>query len=664
MPAVPDTGDEAHSLRWWLGAFLFLLTPGLLLGGAARAQPPGNAAVERLPLEAFASLPAVETMALAPGGGRLALLGNPDGRPVLFIRDPGADAFRPLLVNDSDRFHINWLHWASDEWLLVSARYPARRHATDVVETRLVAVDAVSGRIRQVVRLDDRPDGTPPPQFQDEVVDFLPDDPRHVLMALALDGEAWPSVYRVDILSGSRRLEQRARPGFYGWLTDQQHRVRIGLQRRDATHAVYLRPPQGGDWQLAWRFEAFGDDSAVPLGFGRDPDELYVAAYHKGFQAVFRVDLSKPGLPRTLVLSRPHRDVGGGLIYSPASGEAVGVVAGDGSIEVWDAGYRPFLQGLEQTFNDRRVWLISMSRDERRYLALTESDRDAGTYYYGDRDAATLVPIGQRYPLLPEAALSGRKRVAYEARDGTEIEGFLTLPRSAGQAPLPAVVFPHGGPAAMADDGFDYWAEFLASRGYAVLQMNFRGSVGYGVDFLSAGLGNWGRVMQDDVDDGTAWLIRRGIADPRRICIVGASYGGYAALMGVARADSPYRCAVSFAGVTDLADLVRDARDFSNSDSVKRLVGDDMRDLRARSPVNLAERIEVPVLLVQGTDDRRVDINQGRSMYHALQAAGAEVRYVEQDGGDHFLSREAHRLQLFREMEAFLERHLHPDDPG
>ncbi|MFY9511185.1 MAG: alpha/beta fold hydrolase, partial [Rubrivivax sp.] len=233
--------------------------------------------------------------------------------------------------------------------------------------------------------------------------------------------------------------------------------------------------------------------------------------------------------------------------------------------------------------------------------------------------------------------------------------------------PLPLVLLPHGGPTSRDDIDFDPWAEFLADRGHAVLQVNFRGSEGYGLAFRQAGLKRWGLEMQDDLEDAAAWAQRQGLGADGRICIVGGSYGGYAALMGLVKTPALYRCAVSFAGVTDLPALIAHESDYiGGRNAALRTIGDPERDgerLRATSPALQAQQLRAPVLLVHGNADRVVPVAQSQAMARALQRAGKPHRYVEQDGGDHHLSRQQHRLALFGELETFLDQHLHTPTP-
>jgi dipeptidyl aminopeptidase/acylaminoacyl peptidase len=266
------------------------------------------------------------------------------------------------------------------------------------------------------------------------------------------------------------------------------------------------------------------------------------------------------------------------------------------------------------------------------------------------------------YPRLIPKELVKPMPVSFKARDGTVLHGYLTRPTNEQQR-QPFVLLPHGGPSSRDVLDFDYWTQFFVSRGWAVLQVNFRGSSGYGGDFLQAGFKRWGLEMQDDLTDAAQYVIEKGIADPDRMCIVGGSYGGYAALMGVVKTPDLYRCAVSFAGVSNLRSLLEEKRQFLGYElGWERQLGgwwSDRERLKATSPVNQAERIRTPLLIVHGAEDRVVPVEQSREMVDALKKAGFKsVRYVELPDGDHHLGRQEDRLTLFREMERFLATHL------
>jgi dipeptidyl aminopeptidase/acylaminoacyl peptidase len=261
------------------------------------------------------------------------------------------------------------------------------------------------------------------------------------------------------------------------------------------------------------------------------------------------------------------------------------------------------------------------------------------------------------------------RMVVWNAADGLALHGVLTLPAGRPAKALPLVVLPHGGPASRDYPGFDWWAQAFASRGYAVFQPNFRGSAGYGVAFRNAGLGQWGRKMQTDISDGVASLAAQGIVDPKRACIVGGSYGGYAALAGVTLQKGLYRCAVSLAGVADpSAMLVYDSQRAGYRSSTMRywkafmgVESSSDSSLDAISPLVRADQADAPILLIHGEDDTVVSINQSEKMEAALKRAGKQVEFVKMNNEDHWLSREDTRIQMLKAAVAFVEKNNPPN---
>ncbi|HSI60739.1 MAG TPA: S9 family peptidase [Ideonella sp.] len=655
------------------------------------AAPPGEAAssapaaAQRLPVEAFAALPLLTQVTLSPDGKRIAAVVNQQDQSVLITQAVAGKKFDSVLQTDNQKFHFRWVRWVNDDRLLVSVRFAARRDFVGTVETRLFSVKADGSGLVNLVR--NAPDGRSmlgtvrSQQLQDRVVDWLPDDGQHVLLQLAeAGGSALPSVYKLNVETGARQAVQGAQRDIYQWITDAQHRVRIGV-RQDDDGEVQIRAndPDGKNWRTLWTFTPQGD-AVWPLGFGRDPQELFVRAEHEGRDAVFSVRLDEAGLPRRLRLAHPRFDIEGTLMHSPATGEVVGLRSGgvdgegdggeggDARSELWDPAWRALARGIDQALPEHDNRLLGMSRDEQRYLVYASGNGKPGRYFLGDRGTGALSLLGETHANLPPGQLVGKQRVQIKARDGLTLSAYLTLPagrRSGDAGPaLPLVLLPHGGPSSRDDDDFDDWTEFLANRGLAVLQVNFRGSDGYGRAFKAAGMQRWGLEMQDDLSDAVHWAVAEKIADAARVCIVGASYGGYAALMGAVKTPELYRCAASFAGVSNLPDLVQHASDYLGGRAAAEfMIGDAWRDrerLRATSPALQAERIRAPVLLVHGSDDRVVPVEQSEDMAKALKRAGKPYRYVEQEGGDHYLSRYAHRLEFFTALERFLDDNLKP----
>ena len=249
------------------------------------------------------------------------------------------------------------------------------------------------------------------------------------------------------------------------------------------------------------------------------------------------------------------------------------------------------------------------------------------------------------------------KSVRYNARDGLSIEAVVTLPAGREARNLPLILLPHGGPSARDDESWDWMAQFLANRGYAVIQPNYRGSTGYGTAFEEKGQGQWGLAMQDDLNDAVDWMVQQGMADPKRVCIVGGSYGGYAAMRGAQRDGGRFRCAISYAGVSDISWMISYNSQFLNSNRTKAWYKTQVPDLKSVSPINYASAFSTPILLMHGKMDRRVPVKQSREMAEKLKAAGKTYRYVEQPKGDHFFSRQEDRLQFLQEMEAFLKQY-------
>jgi dipeptidyl aminopeptidase/acylaminoacyl peptidase len=625
-------------------------------------RPTPGPAAARLPVEAFARRPLVSHAALSPDGKRIAAVMHRENDSFVAVRELGADGKLKPVYKGGATAHIGWVHWVSDKRLVVQLSFPARRHGVDTTETRLVSLRADGGDVQSLPRL---PRDEEPPQIQDRIVDWLPDDGRHILVELTgLPEDVGAAIYRIDVETGDRERVSGSHASGGQWLTDQAHRPRVVIAGKGTEEHVLACDPDGTNWRTLWSFKFLSRDAVTPLGFGKDPNRLFVLADHEGLNAVYEVDLSTPELKRTLKLSDAGSDLEGSLIISPRTHEAVGVswgVEGQGEAAYWNEDYKAFADRIDHALPGRFNHLVQLTAGEAHYLVYSDGNGSAPEYYIGDTTTHSLDLFADLYPQLPEATLARKIPLALKSRDGLELPSVLTLPVGSSGRNLPAVILPHGGPIASDSLAFDPWSQFLANRGIAVLQVNFRGSGGYGHDFMAAGLKRWGLEMQDDLTDATRWLVDSGVADPRRICIVGGSYGGYAALMGAVKTPELYRCAASFAGVTDLFEFTLHEEDYTNAAVFHEQVASregDMLQMRATSPRYLADRIRVPVLLVHGTLDRSVPYEQSVLMADALKAANKDVRFVTQKDGDHHLSSYAQSLEFFRELDTFLAANL------
>jgi dipeptidyl aminopeptidase/acylaminoacyl peptidase len=289
---------------------------------------------------------------------------------------------------------------------------------------------------------------------------------------------------------------------------------------------------------------------------------------------------------------------------------------------------------------------------------LAYSETNLGTYYVWDRDGGGLSEYSDRIPSLNAGMLSATEAISYDARDGLQIPGYLTLPKGKGRAGLATIVLPHGGPESRSSKQFWFIAQFLAARGYAVFQPNFRGSGGYGESFRAAGENEWGGKMQDDLTDGARWLVEEGIADPDRMCIVGWSYGGYAAAMGLIKTPKLFNCGVSINGVLNLPRLIQDDQKYSGGREWSKSVGLEGESSRAVSPHHQVEKIEAPLLIIQAKDDARVHWDQGREMAQQLERNDKEFEYLEIEYGGHSMMNVEARVRILQALDAFLAKHI------
>ena len=618
----------------------------------------------QIPTEVFGSPPLVASVKLSPSGKKIAIFATlKNGDSAILVRDLENNNPLKLLVSSDNKYlKLLGFNWFNEEIILARAWFSANFYQTKLDNTRLLKVNVDGSGFKSLFKKRHFKDLPWLPPFQAGIVDYLPDDDDHVLVEIDISNYRFPSIVKLNVKKNSISEIRRPKTDVVSWETDRSGKARIGIKYNDdkkKQSSIIFYDLNRKQWQTIWEFENFSEDAISVLGFGEDPNKVWYSKYLDGRKAIFSADLSKKELEPELVFADSRRDVEAGLRYKLGSDEPIGIYFRDENFHLitWDKEEAAFEQNIYNQFPDKEVYFGSRSRDRNKYILFVENSSTPGVFYLGNKKEGTLDLIAESYPELKNLPLPAKEVVNYQARDGVDIEAFLTLPKGK-KEDIPTIIFPHGGPIA-ADEGtgFDYWTSFFANRGYAVLQMNFRGSTGYGYEFMKAGLGEWGLKMQLDVEDATKWIIEEGIADPERICIVGGSYGGYAALMGVATTNL-YKCAVSFAGVTDPVEIFDTSRKYRNERVIKAMFGNDRAKLKEVSPVNLANKIKVPVLLVQGEDDSRVPLKHGQRMRDAMEKAGVEFTYIQQENSDHFLTLKENRLQFFKETEKFLLNHI------
>ncbi len=614
-----------------------------------------------LPLETFYQGERIEQLRLSPDGKRLVALKNIKEDTLVQLIDLESGESVYLAKTDNKKFRFAWVKWANNTHLLASFRYgDVRGLGVKTTETRLFSMEAKAGAelvpMVKAVR-----GGEHQSQFQDDVIKLRFPDDDHFLLGLDREMAGHDTVYQVNVKTGKASVVQRQRSNVRSWLVDRQGQVRASTDYNEKTteSSVRVLRPGQSEWVEAWRWPAFSEQAVSILGFGKDPKDMYISANHEGRLAVFKVDLSKADLPRQLILSHPVYDIEGSLIYSASRDEPVGIYFSDessGSL-FWDQEFKAFQAGLDKVLPDTVNYITNLSSDDKIYLVYATNATTPGVYLLGDRNTKSLLPLAETFPGLNEENLVHKDKITYKARDGLSIEGYLSVPKGK-TGPGALVVLPHGGPFSQDSNSFDTFSAYLVNKGYRVFQPNFRGSSGYGHQFLTQAVGQYGMAMQDDITDGVQHLIEQKIADPKRICIMGASYGGYAALLGAARTPDLYQCSISFAGISDLREQRYSHRNYTSYNLAKKQYGEDTDLLEQNSPLNMVEQIKVPVLLLHGTEDRSVPVKQSRMMAEELADEKKVFTYIEIEDGTHHLDYLPHRKQTFEAIDAFLDKYL------
>lgn len=630
----------------------------LCLASPASAQAP---TASQPPIEAYAALPRMESPALSPDGGRLAYINREGADTGVVVRDRLTGEVSAN-VDIGDRL-VRGVFWASPNHVVLVTTVLAQTPFGYGEYRLLDIVNLTTGRSARALGEVERPAfpmawawsrGT----YRGEPVLYVSGAGETSRSGYALN------LYRVDLDTGRGRIHEDGTENLSSYLVrpDGSIAAREMYDSEDGRWRLDART--GGGWREIHSTRALLDPPTV-LGFGRD---LSMVAFSgedaEGRATVSQVSLSGEGGAEPIVLPvEPNaivRNTDRGIV-------GLGFYAENQEYAFLDEALQARWTQVRRAFTGKEVSLTSHSDDFNQMVIYVDGAGEAGAYYLFDATAGRMSLLKRLRPDLPAAALATRRPVSYPAGDGVMIHGYLTLPAGRAAEDLPLVVLPHGGPQARDEAGFDWWAEALASRGYAVLQPNFRGSDGYGNAFVEAGFGEWGRKMQSDLSDGVKWLDAQGVADSARVCIVGASYGGYAAMAGMTLDSGVYRCGVAVAGVSDLRALLR----WEQSEGAlgrrnpairywNRFMGANGPgdvSLDERSPAKLAGRLAGPLLLIHGANDTVVPFEQSELMLAAGRAADKQVRLVRLEGENHNLSYPATRLKMLQDTIAFLESH-------
>lgn len=621
-------------------------------GGTVTARAPDAGTPSA---EDFGALPFLAGPVLSPDGQRIISRSVRDGRTRLVLTDLSGEQQHNDLIDLGPRQQLEWYRWVGSDTVLVSVSFKTVFMAEEVRATRVIAYTVSTKALRALGPKEQGIDG-------DDVI-YVDPAGQFVLLSTQPSIYDYPSVLRIDIATGKSRRIVAPHDYVWDWYADTNGTVRAGVGRLDGKWWVYYRKDETADFtKTIRRTRGAGDGQIDNMVTTPGSDQGYaMASGSSGRFGLYRYDFAADKLGE-LIYENPVVDVDDFDLDDRGGIESISFTDDRSRIEWRDPELKTVQEQIEKATPGLSVRITSRSANRMRLIVWVGSARNPGTYYVYDRNDGVMRLFARPYAQLRGKRLSDMASVSYKARDGLDIPAYLTLPPGREAHGLPLVMMPHGGPFARDSWGYDVWAQFLASRGYVVLQPNFRGSTGYGRAFVEKGTGQWGRGMQDDIDDGVRYLVTRGIVDPKRVCIMGASFGGYAAEWAAVRNPDIYRCAISFAGVSDVAAMLRyDRKSFSAPryfrDWRARVEGKDGASLDSISPALHADKLTIPLMLAHGDDDDNVPISQSKKLADALTKAGRPPEFYVYKGEKHGFSKPEDQVDFLKHVEAFLTRY-------
>jgi dipeptidyl aminopeptidase/acylaminoacyl peptidase len=621
------------------------MTPLIVLAALGAASFAWAKEAPLIPMKDFFRNPEKVYFQLSPNGAYLAFLQPWQSRLNVHVQKIGEET--ATRVTEATARDVAGYAWKGNERII----YILDKGGDENFRLYAVNIDGTNPK-----------DLTPFEKVRVEIVDILEDNPTEMLISMNKRNPQLFDVYRINVNTGEM-IQIAENPGnIAGWTTDNAGLLRVATTSDGVNTSLLYRKTEADSFRtiVTTSFK----EQIAPLYFTFDDTQLYVSSnIDRDKSAIFRYDVEN-GKFLDLIYEHPEVDVDR-ILRSKLRKVVTGVayLTDKMHYQFFDDQRRGLQERLEQLLPGVEVAVAGMSKDETKTLVVTYTDRSQGTYYFYDRATDKLTKLVDISPWIEEANMAPMKPVQYTSRDGLTIHGYLTLPIGVEPKNLPVVVNPHGGPWYRDRWGFNPEVQFLANRGYAVLQMNFRGSTGYGKAFWEASFKQWGRTMQDDITDGVQWLIKEGIADPKRVAIYGGSYGGYATLAGLAFTPDLYACGVDYVGVSNLFTFMNTFPPYweLGRKMVYEMVGDPEKDkdlMTAASPFFHADKIKAPLLVAQGANDPRVNKAESDQIVDALKARGIDVPYIVKDNEGHGFMLEENRFDFYRAMEAFLGKHL------
>ena len=617
-------------------------------GAASQTDESLHGGAGYIPLEDFFKNPSKSRFTVSPDGTHIAFMQAWKNRMNIFVQKRGSDT--AVRVTAAENRDIADYFWANNSLL-------AFLQDTGGDENyQLFTVQKDGSNLKNV---------TPFKDVRVEIVDDLKDNEHEMLIAMNKRNPQVFDVYRLNFTDDSLTMIAENPGNISGWMTDHDGKLRVAMTTDGVNTGVLYRKTEQDPFEPI--METGFKDTFSPLLMTFDNKELYVASNlgrDKAAIYTFNPETKKQG---KLIFEHPEVDVES-LIYSEKRKVITGAVfyADKRGYHFFDTQRAELQAELEKKLPGLEVGISSANRDETVYIVRSSSDKTPGAYYVYDTADKSLTLLADIAPWIDSTKMASMQPIQYKSSDGLTIHGYLTIPAGKQAKNLPVVINPHGGPWARDYWGYNPEVQFLANRGYAVLQMNFRSSTGYGKDFWTKGFKQWGKKMQDDVTDGVRWLISQGIADPKRIAIYGGSYGGYTTLAGVTFTPDLYACAVDYVGVSNLFTLFETLPPYweQGRQMMYEMIGDPEKDkalLEEVSPIFHIDNIKVPLLVAQGANDPRVKKEHADQIVNALKQKNIAVEYMVKDNEGHGFHNEENRFDFYRAMERFFAEHLSAD---
>jgi dipeptidyl aminopeptidase/acylaminoacyl peptidase len=604
---------------------------------------------ELLPPEDFFKNPEKTNYRISPDGKYYSFMAPYETRMNIFVQETGKDS-AVRITNETERDIAGYM-WANNTRLLflkdVGGDENYQLHGVDVDGENAKPLTAFAG-------------------VRTELIDDLPDIESEIIIGLNKRNPEVFDPYRLNIMTGELTLLAENPGNVQGWMTDHDGKLRVALTV-DGVNTGLLYREKESDLFRQVLLTGFKDEMNPQL-FTFDNKYLYAISNLGRDKKALVIFDPATGKEIDVLYEHPKYDLDR-VLYSHKHKRLDMVIwTGHGKTEryCFTEESKTLIDQLQSKLSGYQFGINSETKDETKMIVRSYSDKSMGCYYLYDVPSDQLTKIADISPWLDESKMANMHCVTYPSRDGLTIEAYLTLPAGytmEAAKNLPVVVNPHGGPWARDEWGFNREVQFLANRGYAVFQTNYRGSTGYGKKFWELSFKQWGKTMQDDITDGVNWLVNNSIADAKRIAIYGGSYGGYATLSGLAFTPDLYACGIDYVGVSNLFTFLNTIPPYWKPmlDMMHEMVGDPVADsalMAEASPVFHVDRIKAPLFIAQGANDPRVNKAESDQMVEALKQRGITVQYMVKDNEGHGFRNEENRFEFYRTMDAFLKEHM------